>query len=389
MWGKIDGKSVTENVYGKGRIIYGPSMEEILANIAPPDFDYVCVDGEKPLNYIHRKTRDADFYFVANNSESKAIEAFVRFRVIGKSPELWDPMTRTISQPAIYCEKDGIIEMPLHLDPAGSVFVVFRKPTNPQAIVSVSQGSKQLFPPDAEQSVFPPILYFTAGSGLKIDCGEPAQYELLTAKGETASLTIPAPNQGIVLQGPWTVAFPPRKQAPEQISLPKLMSWTESDHDGVKYFSGTATYTTTFEWSKPHSEKEIVLLDLGEVKNIAEVKLNGVDLGVLWKTPFIKDITRAVKNGVNNLEIRVTNVWTNRLIGDEKLHPDSSLVYSGRSVGVIRTIPEWVKTGGASPVGRTTFVAYRYYDEDSPLLPSGLFGPVEIRKSIAGLQIHK
>ena len=304
-------------------------MEDILSKITPPDFDYSCAQNER-LHYIHRKTPDADFYFVANNDESKEVEAVVRFRISGKCPELWDPATRTIIKPAVYNEKDGILEMPLHLDPAGSVFVVFRELANPSAIVSVVQDS----------------------------------------------------TQGLVLHEPWDVAFPPGKQAPSHISLAKLMSWTASDDDGVKYFSGTATYTTTFDWSPPRSVKEAVMLDLGEVKDIAEVKLNGIALGLLWKPPYIVNISQAVKNGVNELEIQVTNLWPNRLIGDEKLHPDPSLVYGPKSPawagGDIQSIPEWVKNGGTSPIGRTTFVTFRFYDADSPLLPSGLLGPVVI-----------
>jgi len=405
IWGKINGKTITENKYGKGRVIYGPSLDEILPQMLPPDFDYSSEQGNEILRYIHRKAGDADFYFVANGNETKAVEAFVRFRVVGKAPELWDPSTRTVIKPAIYSEKDGITEMPLRLDPAGSVFVVFREPTGPHAISSVSRNTELLFPPDwnrlNEEKLpgsaiappsFSPLLHFISESGLRVDHGEPGEYHLTSATGKASVLTIPVAGNAVVIQGPWDVVFPSGRQTIERLTLPKLICWTESENDSVKYFSGTATYTTTFEWSKPRSEKEAIWLDLGEVKNIAEVKLNGVDFGVFWKTPYAVNVSRAIETGTNELEIRITNLWPNRLIGDEKLYPDPSLHYAPapRNIdwtvgGAVRSIPEWVKSNGSCPIiGRTTFVAYQFYGPDSPLLPSGLLGPVKLYLKFIG-----
>ncbi|MFA6174117.1 MAG: glycosyl hydrolase [Kiritimatiellales bacterium] len=549
VWGKIDGKTVTENRCGKGRMIYGPSLETVLAGIAPADFDYSTDKKDSTLRYIHRKTDKADFYFVASADSGSALDATVRFRVTGKAPELWDASTGRIVKPAVYRVVNGVTELPMHFDPAGSVFVVFREPSNPQALVSVSCDGQSLFPKekiqtleaqietnaadnftmalwlksDAEMqipeeglnvkpggwnfAVYPapgheifgepdlgigiaagrnglvvlahgsrlfatvsayegdlsqwthvavvfrdrvPQLYVNGkpvkagkafsrpvhpsigvkskrsvvafngetagwaqragaleaaavaavmnqtrpagtkqsagvpdvvfnGTALDVRAGAPGVYQARNAAGQNAALTAAEPVQ-LDLAGPWDISFPPGKQAPAGITLPQLISWSESTDDGVKYFSGTATYRTEFDW-KPDAGETV--LNLGTVKNVAEVSLNGQPLGTLWKPPYQVDVTGVLKPGKNNLEIKVTNLWPNRLIGDEKLHPDPSLDYSRQcpawsAGGPIKTIPKWVKTGGISPVGRTTFLLWKFYGGSEPLLESGLLGPVTL-----------
>jgi hypothetical protein len=153
------------------------------------------------------------------------------------------------------------------------------------------------------------------------------------------------------LSGPWSVAFPPNWGAPAQIRLDDLTSWTTSADPGVKYFSGTATYTKDIQvppaWLHPGAH---VRLDLGKVKEIAEVSVNGKPLGILWKPPFQVDVTGALRPGANHLEIRITNLWPNRMIGDQQ----------------------------PSATKRYTFTDYKPYTKDSPLLESGLRGPVTL-----------
>lgn len=182
------------------------------------------------------------------------------------------------------------------------------------------------------------------------------------------------------------MTFPEGKQAPEQVKLKELVSWTEHGDPGVKYFSGTAIYSSEFTYKKGTEEKD-VFLNLGEVKNVAEVSLNGKNLGTLWKPPFRLEVGDVLKEGKNVIEIKITNLWVNRLVGDEKLHPDPELDYLpygnwGRewiAGGPLTSIPDWVKNGGKSPVGRTSFVLWKFYDgDDSKLLKSGLIGPVII-----------
>jgi beta-galactosidase/beta-glucuronidase len=155
----------------------------------------------------------------------------------------------------------------------------------------------------------------------------------------------------IAIVGPWTVRFPPNRGAPETITLDSLQSWSDHADTGVKYFSGTAVYTRTIDVPADFASQGTRLwIDLGDVKNLAEVSVNGTSLGVAWKRPFRLDATGALKAGANNLEVKVTNLWVNRMIGDRQ--PNATTKY--------------------------TFTAPVFYKANSPLLPSGLIGPVRI-----------
>jgi len=299
VWGANDGKSVTEHDYGKGKLYWGKTPEEVLATEkTPPDFEYNRPEIDTHLVWIHRQAGDVDIYFVANQKE-RTEDVMTSFRVGGKEAELWHPDTGLI-EPAEYRIEDGRTTVPLHLDPDGSVFVVFRQ--------KASAPSRRL--------------------------PHPASTELTT------------------IQGPWQVSFPPQWGAPPQIRLDNLISWTACADAGVKYFSGTATYTKDIEapaeWFRSNAK---LVLDLGMVKEIAEVSVNGRALGgILWKLPFQAEVTGALKPGKNHLEIKVTNLWPNRMIGDQQ--PSAEKKY--------------------------TFTDYKPYTKDSPLLESGLLGPVKL-----------
>lgn len=179
----------------------------------------------------------------------------------------------------------------------------------------------------------------------------------------------------LTLGGSWQVTFPPNLGAPPSATFDRLFSWTESPVDGIKYFSGSANYQKDF--TVPASflaSGTSVRLDLGEVKNFATVTLNGRPLAVLWKPPFTLDVTGLVHEGTNHLEVKVTNLWPNRLIGDEQLPPDAE--WDGDH---LKQWPDWLLQGKPRPsTGRVTFSTWRYYDKTSPLLPSGLLGPVTL-----------
>ncbi len=175
----------------------------------------------------------------------------------------------------------------------------------------------------------------------------------------------------VVFNVPWKVSFPPKKGAPASIVLDKLISWSDSANPGVKYFSGTAKYETNFVFS-PTTES--TWLDLGKVKNFAEVELNGHKFDTLWKAPFRLDVSRYLKPGKNSLVVRVTNLWPNRLIGDEQYPPDAK--YNG---GPITEWPQWILDGRPRPASnRIGFATWKFYSKDSPLLDSGLIGPVRL-----------
>jgi hypothetical protein len=199
--------------------------------------------------------------------------------------------------------------------------------------------------------------------------------ELRTASGKilhTDATDLPSPQE---ISGEWSLSFPPNWGAPPSVALDKLISWTDHTNDGVRYFSGTATYEKDIEISADRLSTGCELwLDLGAVKNFAEVSLNGQDFGVLWKPPFRVNVTAAAKPGANKLVVKVTNLWPNRLIGDEQLPPD--VAWNGKQLAAW---PQWFLDGKPSPTGRLTFTTWHHWTKDSPLLESGLLGPVTLR----------
>ncbi len=183
---------------------------------------------------------------------------------------------------------------------------------------------------------------------------------------------VPAPQMAT---GPWKLKFPPNWGAPPSVTLEQLISWIVHTNNGVRYFSGTAAYEKEIEIPADRlTPGRELWLDLGAVKNFAEVSLNGQDFGVMWKPPFRVNITRAAKPGVNELVVKVTNLWPNRLIGDEQLPPDCE--WNGEQ---LKEWPKWLLDGQPSPTGRLTFTTWHHYTKDSPLLESGLLGPVTLR----------
>ena len=221
------------------------------------------------------------------------------------------------------------------------------------------------------------------GKALKVQAWQAGSYEIKTAHGRDLKFEVPALPSPIEVQGPWDLSFPKGWGAPERITLEKLASWTANSNTGVKYFSGTATYAKKLNVPAEVLGKGRRLeLDLGNVLVIAEVKLNGKNLGILWKPPFRVDVTKAVKAGENALEVQVTNLWTNRLIGDEQLPEDCEWVTQvDQGYGSLKAWPKWMVEHTPRTSGRLTFATWKHYKKDSPLLESGMLGPVTLRPS--------
>ena len=234
----------------------------------------------------------------------------------------------------------------------------------------------------------PPVWEWRDG---KILAWQPLTAEVTPASGSVTRYKAD-PSAPILVDGAWNVAFPEGWDAPASVTFPRLVSWTERPENGVKYFSGTATYTKRVSApSLPAGTR--LLLDLGDVKNFAEVMVNGKTYPVLWKPPFRVDITDAIKcvppSGdacTFDLSIRVTNLWPNRLIGDDRLFPDDcewkGVIRRGVKEIGIKELPQWVKDGKRSPTGRHTFTTWKHWDKDDDLLPSGLLGPVLLRTGV-------
>ena len=363
MWANIDGTDVAEHALGQGRVITGKSLATVLKNMnAAPDV--ACETGVQgaQFHFIHRHHAEGEIYFVANHDDI-ADDALCTFRVAGKVPELWHPDTGAIESAIAYTIHDGLTSVPIHFDPAGSVFVIFRQSdTNADHIAGITKN------------MYLDTIFSTRDKEHHVIAWNPVKYEFTTSKGHTLIADASDLLAPVDITGPWTVTFPPNWGAPAQASFDKLISWPNSADPGIKYFSGTATYSKTIDIpTNLLAPNHPLYLTLGNVKNIAQVSLNGHDVGILWKPPFRVDISMAAHVGQNNLEIKVTNLWPNRLVGDEQLPED--VQWDG--VKLARW-PQWLLEGKPSPTGRLTFTTWHHITKESKLLPSGLLGPVTL-----------
>ncbi|MGV3540959.1 MAG: glycosylhydrolase-like jelly roll fold domain-containing protein [Rufibacter sp.] len=214
---------------------------------------------------------------------------------------------------------------------------------------------------------------------------ENGDYTLHTNSNKAVPARVSGIEKPATLGGGWTVSFPPNLGAPAKAVLPELISLHKHKEDGVKYFSGTATYTKEFTVpAGALAPGKRLFLDLGRVEVMAEVKVNGKDLGTLWKPPYRVEVTEAVKSGRNSLEVQVTNLWPNRLIGDEQLPAVNKYGGpKGDNPGVIKELPAWYVQDKPMPAGgRVAFSTYMHFTKDSPLLESGLIGPVVLRQAV-------
>ncbi len=217
------------------------------------------------------------------------------------------------------------------------------------------------------------------------------RYAIESSDGRVARFEVAGLETPLAVPGPWRVEFPPGTGAPAAIELASLASLHLHPEPGVRYFSGTATWRTELRipeaWLAPGRS---LVLDLGEVEVIAEPLLNGTPLGVVWSRPFLADATQAARAGANVLEVKVTNLWPNRLIGDEQ-QPDEDAFRPGAggsgfaslTGGAILALPEWYRRGEPKPrAARVAFATWKHYTKDSPLLASGLVGPVVLRPAL-------
>lgn len=284
---------------GKGRVISDrTSREVLLADGVAPDFAFTGGGKDTAIDYIHRRTGDTEIYFVANRGKTaERVEA--TFRVSGRAPELWDPVSGERRFARAYSERNGLTTLPLDFSPCGSWLVVFREPS----------------------SAHP-------------------------ANATTNSIRFVSRQ---VISGSWTVSFDPRWGGPATAEFSELVSWTKRAEPGIRFYSGTAVYRKAFDVS-PELAGKSLWLDVGDVRELASVRLNGRDLGVVWAPPFRVKLGDALKPTNNTLEVEVVNFWPNRIIGDQALPEEK----------------------------RLTRTNVRQLKADTPLMDSGLFGPVQI-----------
>lgn len=232
----------------------------------------------------------------------------------------------------------------------------------------------------SQRADVPPVAKLERAKGsYAVVAQAPGKYRVQTESGATMEAVVQSVPAKVDIVGGWKVDFPAGFGAPRQITVSKLGSLSESPIEGVRFFSGTSSYRKSIEAPSGVFGKGLrQVLDLGEVGVMADVQLNGQDLGLLWRAPFRLDVTGVLKPGANELVVRVTNLWPNRMIGDETLPEDGDR----NANGTLKSWPSWVLKGGQSPTGRFSFSSWKLWHKDDALLPSGLIGPVTIQTEI-------
>ncbi len=361
LWGEFPAASGEQKI-GLGRIIWGKDFKTILSeDKLICDFSY-HTNADLLINTTHRCTDREEIYFVANGRQN-AGWATCRFRVKDMVPQFWDSYKGTIKPCRIYKQMGDYIEIPIYFDPSGSIFVVFTKANKKQnSIFSVSHNGVNI------TGIARRVIEFPVKASEAL-VWEPGSYDISESDGKTQHITVQDMAKTIPLINPWQLSFPGGWGAPEKIIMPKLIPYSEYPNEGVKYFSGTVTYHTSVKVpSKVIGKNRAIYLDLGRVEVIAKVKVNGKVLGTFWKPPFCMDVSSAIKSGNNQIEIMVTNLWANRLIGDEQYPEDEK---------VQKDWPKWVLENRPRPEARRmTFTPLHAWDKNDTLLPSGLLGPV-------------
>jgi hypothetical protein len=275
LWGDVDGMKVKSASVGKGMIINGMLMNEVLDLVKiTPDFK---VSRKDPLLYLHRKLAEGDIYFITNQSDN-IIAVNPEFRVSGKSPELWDPISGSIRDLPDYAQNNGMTFVPLKLEAYESAFIIFRKSSKNQ-------------------------------------------------NRDNVSVNFPEPVAITEISDPWSVVFNSAGGGPKQpVVFKTLTDWTSNSNDSIKYFSGTALYRSKFILEQSYGGKK-VYVDLGPVNGMAKVKINGNIAGGLWTAPWKAEISALIKTGENSIEVEIVNTWENRLIGDSKLPENKRMTW--------------------------------------------------------------
>jgi hypothetical protein len=368
LWGNADGISVKENIYGKGRVIYGRKADEVLSEMGTTAD--MKLTGTGNIRWNHRKDGANDYYFIVN-IENKPAHFTATVRVNGKIPELWYPETGRIEEAAIWKAEKAGTDVDIRLKNNESAFLVFRrlsKEADPVSSITTTVGDDMY------------RLSGLPGKKPAVHSLVPGKFTLELASERKQTLEIKEIPKPLEIGGRWKLSFQPGLSAPDSVTFDKLISWTESVDEGIRYYSGTVKYRN--EFSLP--EKVLtggmnVILELGRVKELADVSINGWKVTVLWYNPFRTYISTYLKPGMNTIEVSVTNTWANRLIGDERFPDDcvwGGVTRAGRSLA---EFPEWLINGQSRPSKeRVGFSTWNYFTKDSPLMESGLLGPVRL-----------
>jgi hypothetical protein len=356
---------------GKDAQIPRDSNPEKIAHelILNPDFQARNKLGSSSIRWIHRRTPSEDIYFIAN-LEAQPARFLGEFRVTGRQPEFWNPVSGTMLPAAVFEDGATVTSVNMELPSNGSVFVVFRHPVPLQRMTSIVAAgcSAPLSQQECRLSEQHQLVFDHAGA-----------YQLERSGGvvEDISVSLPEP---LRIQGPWSVHFVPMLDRPFDRVFPDLVSWPEHSDEPVRFFSGKAVYQTKF--TLPAVDTNLIYrLELGEVCDIAEVHVNGERAGIAWTAPFSVDVTPFLQEGDNELKVTVANRAVNRLIGDEQFPPDAEYQAGGSEFtnGRLLSFPDWFQDPALlRNRQRRTFSTWTFYTKESPLVPAGLLGPVRL-----------
>lgn len=333
LWGSSDLPATqTTRSYGNGKVICGGNVTSKTDNLYPL-YDVTAAlleaagipedfTSDPSVRYTHRASDTWDIYFVSNRTD-KRLQTDGTFRTAQGAPSLWDPLTGKTYELPEFSGQGGRITVPLQFEPYQSFFIVFEK------------SNKKLV---RQYKNFPSVTSVTT------------------------------------IDGPWTVSFDTAWGGPGALSFDRLTDWTLRPENGIKYYSGIAVYTKTFDLpvNTKLQKGGKLFLNLGEVNTLARIRLNGKEVGTVWTAPRKVDISEAIKERHNILEIEVANLWPNRLIGDEQLRDDG--IQNDQW-------PEWLLNNTARTSGRYTFSTFRHFSKGDSLFKSGLIGPVTIEQS--------
>ena len=334
LWGDVDGETNVENAYGKGKVIWGKTIREVLTEkMISADFTFSGNVKETELDFIHRTVDGVEVFFLRNRTKG-LVDGWASFRAKGKRPEFWDPVTGKMWRIKSYREDGEYVEVPLRLERYGSMFIVLHS--------------------EKEQKDLP-----------LLDAGPIGYSSVYVEKDRTDGDSIMIEREVVGIDGPWKVYFPEERKGPGQIEFDKLISWPDAADDRIRFFSGIATYECDVDLGDPTAEGVLEMyIDLGQVRELAEVLINGKSVGITWFEPYRLDITEFIQAGKNTIKIEVANTWANRLAGDAKLPEPERISHSN----VVRLPNAWAVPMKDVP------------NEQFGLMESGMMGPVEVIK---------
>ena len=350
LWTACEQSAVHRSTVGKGQLFCTENAREALQALN------IAADVESPatksLDYVHRRIPDAagagedvDIYFI-RNTQPNELQTTVTLRVADRQPEIFNAVTGEVVSTLLFASSpDGRTVLPLTLEPYGSAFIVFRRAAT-KHVTRLVQDNRTIF--DANTNALPASLTLTA-EGLHTPT--PGAYDIIFSDGMTRHLVTTKAAAPLSLSNKWMLTFSPNWGAPASVQLSSLQSWSESADLGVRYFSGTATYRTTLHLTAAQLPRgQQLWLSLGEVHEVAVVRINGRPAQTLWKQPWALRVDTLLHAGDNTIEVDVTNLWPNRLIGDAQSATEKHYTWTNITT----------------------------YKKSSPLLPSGLIGPVTL-----------